>query len=167
MAETGSQSQFFFWQHREYHSWESTEENDTTHGGSWGVHGDPRRLMDYTGMFHLIEDTSSLRGPDRPHKKHTIGAQSLRVEIGLNRGPVSLTMAADRGQPHRRGRTNRLNRALPHSKCCLRSQSRWPVTSWSWIIRTRAHISKSPNRQCLEFCRENGWVLPFLSNLRR
>ena len=38
---TGSQSQFFFWQHREYHSWESTEENDTTHGGSWGggVHG--------------------------------------------------------------------------------------------------------------------------------
>ena len=36
----------FFWQHREYHSWESTEENDTTHGGSWGVHGDPRWLMD-------------------------------------------------------------------------------------------------------------------------
>ena len=23
-------------QHREYHSWESTEENDTTPGGSWG-----------------------------------------------------------------------------------------------------------------------------------
>ena len=43
MAKTGSQSQFFFWQHREYHSWESTEENYTTHGGSWGggVHGTP------------------------------------------------------------------------------------------------------------------------------
>ena len=39
MAETGSQSQFFFWQHREYHSWESTEENDTTQGGSWGGGG--------------------------------------------------------------------------------------------------------------------------------
>ena len=36
MAEKGGQSQDFFWQHREYHSWESTEENDTTHGGSWG-----------------------------------------------------------------------------------------------------------------------------------
>ena len=30
---------FFFCQHREYHSWESTEENDTTHGGSWGGGG--------------------------------------------------------------------------------------------------------------------------------
>ena len=39
MAEKGSQSQDFFWQHREYHSWESTEENDTTHGGSWGGGG--------------------------------------------------------------------------------------------------------------------------------
>ena len=32
MAEKGSQSQVFLLQHREYHSWESTEENDTTHG---------------------------------------------------------------------------------------------------------------------------------------
>ena len=39
MAEKGSQSQDFFWQHREYHSWESTEENDTIHGGSWGGGG--------------------------------------------------------------------------------------------------------------------------------
>ena len=52
MAEKGSQSQVF-WQHREYHSWESTEENDTTHGGSWGegVHGDPRWRMDYNAVF--------------------------------------------------------------------------------------------------------------------
>ena len=39
MVEMGSQSQFFFWQHLEYYSWESTEKNDTTHGGSWGGGG--------------------------------------------------------------------------------------------------------------------------------
>ena len=30
---------FFFGQHLEYHSWEFPEENDTTHGGSWGGGG--------------------------------------------------------------------------------------------------------------------------------
>ena len=47
----------FFWQHREYHSWESIEENDTTHGGSWGgggVHGDPPWLMDYIAYIMRV-----------------------------------------------------------------------------------------------------------------
>ena len=56
MAEKGSQSQLFFWQHREYHSWESPEENDTTHGGSWGGGGawDPRWLMDHVTYNQFI-----------------------------------------------------------------------------------------------------------------
>ena len=52
---------FFFWQHREYNSWESTEENDTTHGGSWGgawepplaygLHGSP---VNHSGIYTVF-----------------------------------------------------------------------------------------------------------------
>ena len=35
----GVSPSFFFWQHREYHSWESTEESDTTDGASSGGGG--------------------------------------------------------------------------------------------------------------------------------
>ena len=50
---------FFFWQHREYHFWESTEENDTTHGGSWGAWGPP---VAYGLLPQAFSDTSGNRG---------------------------------------------------------------------------------------------------------
>ena len=31
-----------------------TEQNDTTHGGSWGVHGDPSGPMDYLCLLFII-----------------------------------------------------------------------------------------------------------------
>ena len=71
MAEKGSQSQDFFWQHREYHSWESTEENDTTHGGSWGGAWGPPLAY---GLLHTNHTNSRIS-----NMYDTLGHVSLNI----------------------------------------------------------------------------------------